>query len=258
MKWIYNFFSFFSVLGLLSSCVQTRTLTSDNQKLNELNRPDYIGTFSAIYFIDSLRSVRIDPAKTLNSIYRNDSLIRKRVKFLSFSTQKVDTSNSVAINKELVACLNYTKNKKTIKGYNGSLNEFKKISKTTTSNYNVYFISTGYTKNKKLSEKELEMKVLNGSLAALSAFAFGGTGVIFYAGATKNIFSPKYVTDTNSIYYDGAFKKKQGLSGFVIVYDKVKNEICYVREQFFSSSKNPLDLKSVKKQVKNAFKEIYF
>jgi len=74
----------------------------------------------------------------------------------------------------------------------------------------------------------------------------------------KNGVNSKYTLDNNGLDFKGAFDGKQGLKGFLIVYDKNKKEICYIREQFFSSSQSPLDLNSIRKQIKNAFKELYF
>lgn len=256
MKWIYNFFSFFSVLLLLTSCVQTRTLTTDNQKLNEFNRADYIGTFSAIYYIDAKKNLNIDPVQTLQSVYKNDSIVRKRVKFMNFTSQNFDTVVSTKINKELLSVLNYVKKEGKVKNYTSS-EVFDEIGSRTKSNYNIYFISTGFTKDTVLAKKEANLKALNMSLAALSGFAFGLTGVIVY-NTVANTFSVSYPVNTNYLSYKDAYEGKQGLRGFVIVYDKANKNVCYVREQFFSSSKNPLDLKALKKQIKNAFKEIYF
>ena len=251
-----KFFCLFSITILLqSSCVQTRTLTLDNQKLNEFNRADYIGTFSAIYYIDIKKNLNIDPVQTLQSIYKNDSIVRKRVKFMSFTNQSLDTTVSTKINKELLSVLNYVKKEGKVKNYKSS-EVFDEIGSHTKSNYNIYFISTGFTKDTILAKKEANLKALNVSLTALSGFAFGLTGVIVY-NSIANTFSVSYPINMNFLYYKDAYEGKHGLRGFVVVYDKKNKNVCYVREQFFSSSKNPLDLKALKKQIKNAFKEIY-
>lgn len=253
MKFIFLFSITFL---LLTSCIQTRTLTTDNQKLNEFNKADYIGTFSAIYYIDKNKNFNIDPIQTLQSIYKNDSIVRKRVKFMNFTNQNLDTAVSTKINMDLISLLNYVKKEGKVKNYQSS-EVFDEIGGRTKSNYNIYFISTGFTKDTVLAKKEANLKTLNISLMVLSGFAFGVTGVITY-NSIANTFSSKYPLKMNYLNYKEAYEGKQGLRGFVIVYDKLNKNVCYVREQFFSSSKNPLDLKTIKKQIKNAFKEIYF
>lgn len=248
-------------IGLLcfSSCIQTRTLTTNNQKLDEFGRLDYIGTFASIYYVDGNKNVNIDPFQTLQSIYKNDSIIKKRVKKTTFTKQQFDTTISKKINAEIIAALNYVKTKEKIKGFITS-DIFDEIGKTTTSNFNLYFISTGYTKDTVLAKKEAILKGEMITLNVLSGFAFGITGVLVVAQINKNSVNYKnnYGYTQNSIAYKDAFNGKQGLKGFVIVYDKNKKEICYVREQFFSSNKSPLSLNSIRKQIKYAFKETYF
>lgn len=244
--------SFFSV-----SCIQTRTLTTSDQTLNEFCNADYIGTFSVIYYIDRNKNINIEPLQTLESIYKNDSIIRKRVKLITFAHQKFDTIVSKKMNEEMVSILNYVKKEGKIKNYRVS-SIFDEIGSHTKSNYNIYFISTGFTKDTILAKKEKNLKTLNTSLLVLSGFAFGITGSFIYTNMTKNTFTLNYPIRANYLHYKDAFEGKQGLRGFVIVYDKTKKEICYIREQFFSSSKNPLELNAIKKQIKNAFKELYF
>lgn len=54
-----------------------------------------------------------------------------------------------------------------------------------------------------------------------------------------------------------SYEGTQGLSGYVIIYNKKKDEICFYREQFFIIGRDPLYLPNIKKQIKNAFKEIH-
>jgi hypothetical protein len=239
----------------LSSCIQTRTLSTDNQLLSDLNRPDYIGTFASVYFVDESKHVNIDPLQTLVSIHRNDSIIRRRVKRIAFANQQFDTLSSISINEELISVLNYVKVKQTVKGFKSSA-IMDEIGKTTISNFNIYFISTGFMKDSILAGNEAERKAMMTSLAVLSAFAFGAAGVLVYGNVAKG--SNRYVVPANALTYKEAFEGKQGLTGFVIVYDKSKKEICYVREQFFASSKDPVNVNAIRRQIKHAFKELYF
>ena len=253
MKFI---FLFCTVILLLSSCVQTRTLTTNDQKLNEFYRADYIGTFSAIYYIDAKKNLNIDPVQTLQSIYKNDSIVRNRVKSINFTNQNFDTTTSTKLNKELLSVLNYVKKEGKVKNYRSS-GVFDEIGSLNKSNYNIYFISTGFLKDTILAKKEANIKTINLSLMVLSGFAFGLTGVLVY-NSVANTLSVSFPVNMNYLYYKEAYEGEKGLRGFIIVYDKLNKNVCYVREQFFSSSKNPLDLKALNKQIKNVFKEIYF
>lgn len=257
MNWKLNYFLFFCVLVSLSSCVQTRTFTTENQKLDEFVRPDYIGTFASIYYVDVNQQVNIEPIQTLTSIYKNDSIIRKRVKKTNFTNQRFDTLISRRINSAIFSVLNYTKTNEKVKGFKAP-DVFEEIGKRTASNFNLYFISTGFTKDTNLAKEEAILKGETIALNLLSGFAFGVSGVLIVNEAMKNGVNSKYKLDNNGLDFKGAFDGKQGLKGFLIVYDKNKREICYIREQFFSSSQSPLDLNSIRKQIKNAFKELYF
>jgi hypothetical protein len=263
MKWtkkVKLFFLVVTVCLVCLSCVQTKTLTTNSQKLNQFNRPDYIGTFSAMYYIDSLRTINIDTLKTLYAIHKNDSLIRKRVRFLSFGAQKVNATNATEINVALINCLNYTLEKETIKGYTGSLKAFEEIGNSTTGNYNIYFISIGYSKHKNIALTDRVIKTSAVLATGLSVFLFGYVGYIAPVIIEQNVgnsLDKKPKKDETVLNFPGAYSRKQSLSGFVVVYDKVKKEICYVREQFFAIPKSPVSEKAIKKQVKNAFKELY-
>ncbi|MES2761479.1 MAG: hypothetical protein V4677_04700 [Bacteroidota bacterium] len=250
---------FSTVILLFSSCIQTRTFSTHNQKLDEFNKPDYIGTFASIYYVDANKKVNIEPLQTLTSIYKNDSIIRKRVKKTNFTNQKFDTLTSKRINSAIFSILNYTKSNEKIKGYTAP-DVFDEIGKTTTSNFNLYFISVGFTKDTNLAKEEAILKGETIALNLLSGFAFGMSGVLIVNEISKNgaDAKAKYVMSDSSIDFKGAFDGKQGLKGFVVVYDKSKKEICYIREQFFTSDQSPLNLNSVRKQIKNAFKETYF
>jgi hypothetical protein len=257
MTSIYNYFKILLVLICFTSCIQTRTLTTNNQKLNEFDRPDYIGTFSAIYYVDANKSISINPLQTYHSIYKNDSIIRKRVKQITFTNQQFDTLTSQKINKEIISTLNYVRDKEKIKGFATS-GIFDEIGRKTKANFNVYFISTGFTKDTILARKETILKTLNTSLTVLSGFTFPLTGAFIYASVSEKNFRTKYSNSSGVLSSKELYTGKQGLRGFVIVYDKVKKEVCYVREQFFSFNKNPLKINAIKNQIKYAFKEIYF
>ena len=255
-----KFLFLFSVMILLfGSCVQTRTFTTNNQKLDEFNKPDYIGTFASIYYIDTNKNVRMEPIQTLTSIYKNDSIIRKRVKKNNFTNQRLDTVTSKKINAAIFSIINYTKNNQKIKGFSAP-DVLEEIGQKTSSNFNLYFISIGFTKDTNLAKEEAIIKGETVALNVLTGFAFGMSGVLVLNELSKGQGggNSKYLISDNSVDFKGAFDGKQGLKGFVVVYDKSKKEICYIREQFFSSSQSPLDINSIRKQIKNAFKETYF
>jgi predicted membrane metal-binding protein len=247
LKLIHLFKLFAVICGLLftfSSCIQTRTLTTSGKKLNEFNRPDYMGTYAAVYQLSIDTILPIDKNVSLLSIHKNDSIIRKRVKSLSYNISSTDSTTNSKLSEGLAEIIHHIKTNRKIKGC-PNLGIFKVASGGTKSNFNLYFVSTGFYKDSLLHKKDRRVAVAAVSTIALSSFLFGvvGAGVASYYLPKKN---------------DYIFKGKSGLSGYVIVFDKSKSEICYVREQFFQLRKDPLRTKSINKQIKNAFKELYF
>lgn len=104
------------IFTIFQSCVQTRTFYKE-KPLAELPQSDYMGTFSAIYFLKAKTEISIDNDLSLRSVILNDSLIRVGVKKLKHPTTVIiDSITAYRLRKELIGIINYVKKNNTIGG----------------------------------------------------------------------------------------------------------------------------------------------
>jgi hypothetical protein len=230
--------------------IQTRSYNT-GKAFDELPRTDYMGTFSAIYFLQEDKSVQIDNELSLHSVYINDSVIKKRVKKINFSGGLISDSIMVLkLRAQLLDVISYAKKNETIKGYKPD-SVFYTAGKNSATQYNLYFVSAGFIKDsvlhKKAKQLALRRNILLGAVNVVSAITIG------------YIFVPVMGRNTSGPAIPGIDEKKitasAALSGFVIVYDKKSNQVCFFREQFFPRAKDPTVTENITTQIKHAFKE---
>lgn len=234
---------------LMVSCVQTRTFHK-GKTFAELPRTDYIGTFAAIYYLHDKAAISIDQDLSLNSVYLNDSIIRKRVQKLNQPKSAItDSSTAQRVREALIRIVNYVKDHNSLKGLTIDP-VFKTVGDKTSADYNTYFISTGFIKDPILRQAAINRSLMAGMATVMA-------GMAGYYVLSLNDRSVPDKAQGVTLEYKNSYEGTKGLRGFAIVYDKKANEICFYREQFFIAAKDPLNLSGINKQVKSVFKETY-
>ncbi|MBC7862805.1 MAG: hypothetical protein IAF38_07510 [Bacteroidia bacterium] len=249
---------FFVILFLISVCssncfsqlfIQTQSYNT-GKTFDEIPRTDYMGTFSAIYFLQQNKNINIDPELSKESVYVSDSIIKCRVKKVNHAGNLIaDSMTILQLRNELTDVIKYAQKNESIKGYKPDSVFYRAGSKSVT-NYNLYFVSTGFIKDSALHRKAVLRKIGRGAI--IVSFGLLGYFATQVFHEKKDDPLPPGIKRTEG---KNPFKGTSGLSGFVIIYDKKNNQICFYRQQFFLADRDPTNEENIVKQIRGAFKE---
>lgn len=240
--------SLFLLVLAVAACVQTKTLVADaDVNLVNIKQPLYCGTYSSFVYYDKNQVTRFNDSLTGlgNRLY--DSIIRRRIKRLSFASQPLphDTSEARALIVEFTQIIAHAEKSQSIRGFQaGAI--FEKVTRESSNDQFLFFIPTGYQRSaanfkevKKQQGNHLgpnaQMAVFMGSLLAT---AFTGN-VVFYVFKANN-----------------SGPSAMGSNCHIILYTKSLNRVSLYRQQFFANKNvGPLERRYLTKQVEYLLKE---
>ncbi len=239
--------TFFSVYFF--GCIQTNTITTDYQRLGDLKNPAFIGTFCSISVLKNESDSSYYDLATAYFNYRYDSIIKARVTNMRpvNMLEKLDKPAIQSLSRELIEVINRSKN------YNGLNDQPRRTTMDSIADlfperYSSYFVSYGNVlapndfKNYKLGKA-----VVNGLVIGAMVLVSLTMQAIFNSNSSTNL----NVNNGDEKFQDGVFC-------YLIIYDRGKKEVCFVRKQYFrSDSKNnqPFHPTKVNKQISVIFKE---
>ena len=117
-KTLAFFFLFFTLVILISAQGVGSTSYNTGKTFEELPRTDYMGTFSAIYYLKHDQKIEIDNELSAESASTNDSVIKSVVKKINHAANHVkDSASIVKLRSELLLIIDYANKKESIRGY---------------------------------------------------------------------------------------------------------------------------------------------